>query len=237
MYPFKPFNKHFDYGFGGYADAFKRAADELISQRDAGHIFLNMHLPINYLYRHAIELYLKSLIIVVHRKLKLPFGANDSESLPRIFTDNKWIPIHRVHSIRELYEYFRKTLNEQAASIASLTNSDWSNPPAELDAQILLIDEFDSRSTFLRYPDIKNLDDEQEKSSFQESTLYEVFRRMAPGEEYSKAFLVMDEHNEIAETYQLNSAPMLELTEALKEVASLLESAHLGMRTEFSNGE
>lgn len=40
------------------------------------------HLPQNYLLRHAIELFLKSGIIIVHRRFKIPFGTEDHDSSP-----------------------------------------------------------------------------------------------------------------------------------------------------------
>ena len=236
-YPFKPFNKHFDYGFGGYADAFKRAADNLTLQKENKDKFLNMHLPINYLYRHAIELYLKSLVIILHRRLQLPFGPHNSESTPHILVRQEWVPIYRVHNINDLYQYFKNLLNEQRSAIAEYSDSDWANLPTELDSQITTIGNLDEKSTFLRYPDMKNRGNEQEKSSFQEGTIPEIFRRLAPGNEYSKAFVSVDENDNISEIYQLNNNPLVELTKALKNVASLFEGAHLGMRVEFANGE
>jgi hypothetical protein len=236
-YPFKSFDRHFDYGFGGYADAFKHAADNLALQEENGDKFLNMHLPINYLYRHAIELYLKSLIIILHRRLQLPFGTHDSESSPHILVNQKWIPVFRVHNINDLYQYFKTILNEQKSAMAEITASDWAVLPSEIDSQIATIASFDEKSTFLRYPDMKNREDEQRKSSFQEGTIPELFQRMAPGNEYSKAFVSVDENDNVAEVYQLNDYPLSDLTEALKNVASLFEGAHLGMRVEFANGE
>lgn len=53
-----PLDQHFDNGFGAVADSFKEAADSLV-QSTAEAQFLNSHLPISFLYRHAIELYLK----------------------------------------------------------------------------------------------------------------------------------------------------------------------------------
>ena len=74
-YQFKPLTHQFDDGFGIIADAFNEAALRLerFSEQER---FINSSLPIAYLYRHAIELYLKSIVIVLHRNLQIPFGPD-----------------------------------------------------------------------------------------------------------------------------------------------------------------
>jgi hypothetical protein len=236
-YPFKSFERHFDYGFGGYADAFKRAADELVAKKKDGDIFLNMHLPINYLYRHSIELYLKSFITILHKRLRLPFGPHNFDSTPYIFINKEWIPIYRVHSISDLYAYYKIILTKQRSEIIALANTDWTDLPLEFDSQIAIIGYHDEKSTFLRYPALENRNYEKEKSSFQESTIPELFQRLAPGNEYTKAFISVDESDNIVDVYQLENEPLEQLTNALSTVALLFEGAHLGMRIELADGE
>ena len=61
-YLLTPLHKHADLGFGGTADSCKHAADYL-EANGAELAHFNGHLPINFLRRHAIELYFKSAII------------------------------------------------------------------------------------------------------------------------------------------------------------------------------
>ncbi|RXU06233.1 hypothetical protein B1F69_00065, partial [Pseudomonas syringae] len=70
LYMMLPLDRHFDSGFGAVADSFRDAADALEDTPT-----LNTHLPVSFLYRHAIELFLKSAIIILHRKLNIPYGA------------------------------------------------------------------------------------------------------------------------------------------------------------------
>lgn len=54
-YLLMPLDTHFDYGFGMRAEAYKDAADKLAEEC----LGMHSHLPIRFLLRHAIELYLK----------------------------------------------------------------------------------------------------------------------------------------------------------------------------------
>jgi hypothetical protein len=57
-YLLTPLHKHADLGFGATAHSYKEAADYL-EVNGAELVHFNGHLPINFLRRHAIELYLK----------------------------------------------------------------------------------------------------------------------------------------------------------------------------------
>lgn len=70
-YKSRPLDNQFDDGFGLIADSFQEAAEHLekVENKESS---LHSLLPICFLYRHAIELYLKSLIVIIHRRLKIP---------------------------------------------------------------------------------------------------------------------------------------------------------------------
>ena len=97
FYMMLPLDRHFDSGFGAVADSFKDAADTLDSTRENTPT-LNDHLPISYLYRHAIELYLKSAIIIFHRKLNIPYGDTPASGEPKILDGAKWKPMYQICS-------------------------------------------------------------------------------------------------------------------------------------------
>ncbi len=97
---FTPLDRHFDDGHEATADAFKAAAEKL--EEDEGDKLrqLNAHLPINFLYRHAIEIYLKSAIVTVHRALRLPSGDGSHEKDPLVKIEGgKWQRLNRTHSL------------------------------------------------------------------------------------------------------------------------------------------
>lgn len=60
-------------GFGAIGEAFKDGADDLVASEAKPKRSL-AHLPTNFLYRQSVELYLTSMIVVIHRRLRLPFG-------------------------------------------------------------------------------------------------------------------------------------------------------------------
>ncbi|MGH9638275.1 MAG: hypothetical protein ACRD72_25860, partial [Candidatus Angelobacter sp.] len=69
-----PLEEHYNDGFGAVGDAFRRAAETLNKNNSDGPMLWS-HLPEIYLLRHAVELFLKSGIIIMHRKLRLPYDA------------------------------------------------------------------------------------------------------------------------------------------------------------------
>lgn len=77
QYLLTPLHAQFDSGFGATGNAFKDAAGFLDGDKEANKDNLfNANLPVNFLYRHAIELFLKSAIVIFHRRYsdRLPRG-------------------------------------------------------------------------------------------------------------------------------------------------------------------
>jgi len=77
-YLVSPLETQIDSGHGGVAEIFRMAAQTLETFRRA-HPFPYVHLPENFLYRHAVELYLKAMIITVHRARRLNYGQHPLE--------------------------------------------------------------------------------------------------------------------------------------------------------------
>ncbi|MGM3168611.1 hypothetical protein ACS249_01165, partial [Dickeya chrysanthemi] len=69
-----------------------------------------------YLYRHSIELFLKGSIIIVHQRLKIPYGAEPCTSEPKIPANGingKLKSIFHIHEIDVLYKYLSDLLAEK----------------------------------------------------------------------------------------------------------------------------
>lgn len=116
---FAPLAEHYDNGFGAVADAFRDAAIKLREGSDRKP-FQWEHLPETYLLRHAIELYLKSGIIIVHRKLQMPYGS-DSHASPQpmlLTASGKWEPLHNTHDLVRLFWYWKKVIMENKDRLA-----------------------------------------------------------------------------------------------------------------------
>ena len=86
-YILTPLHTHIDFGFGATGDAFKEAADKLEASLSERRGVFNEHLPINYLRRHAVELFLKSAIVIIHRRLNLPYGEEPPTGEPRALVE------------------------------------------------------------------------------------------------------------------------------------------------------
>ncbi len=231
-YLMTPLHTHADLGFGATADSYKDAADDL-ELNGAERAHFNGHLPINFLRRHAIELYLKSGIIF-HRVLKLPFGEKPWDSDPMI-RDNgtTWRPLYKTHSIKTLNNYFSRLFIEQQDFLVANTCTNWSFPP-ELVDQINTIEVFDPDGTHARYPVTKDAAIDQVKSSMTEKSCDELLAMMKEEKKPVKAFLMVNDNDDIVQSFSLNRDPMPELTAALKAVAEMLHDCHAAMRGELT---
>lgn len=230
FYMLTPLHRHFDLGFGAVADSFKDIAE---SPGDEQSYSQNQHLPVSFLYRHAIELYLKSAIIIFHKRLNLPFSGKVSE--PEVLVNGKWAPMYRVHAIGDLYEYFRKLFNDHASFLTSNTNTDWSFPD-ELSTWIATIEEHDSSSTYFRYPATRHKDLDQEKSSFKATSVADIFARMGPDNRPVKAFLLIGDNHEVIEAYEHDRNAGLQLLTVLKSACQVFHDCNAAMRGELTGG-
>jgi len=195
-----------------------------------------MHLPVNYLYRHAIELYLKSFIVILHKALKIPYGQHNYKSTPHVQINNNWVPIYRTHDLADLFRYFERILNQNCSKIRSISTTDWCTLPPGLDTQIFTISNIDTHSTYLRYPDLRDPTNEQTKSTFEEINLSDIFMKFPIMKNPAKIIMEYDDNEEISSVY-INKNPHKQVTIMLQDIASLLEGVHLGMRIELANGE
>lgn len=232
-YMFMPLNRHIDIGFGATGDAFYEAAKSLLKEKKG---FPNANLPIDFLFRHAVELYLKSLIIVIHRSLKLPFGDKSSDDTPSLMVGEKWKLVHQVHSVNDLYMYFKKLICDKKTKIQSMSKTDWTAIPTELDGWIEQIEKHDRMSTFFRYPVTRNQEGDSEKSAWKEVSPNDLAASLNAGKNATKSFVLVDDNYNVVSAYQYDDESMKQLHDALKGAADLLSGAHCGMRVELAGG-
>lgn len=229
-----PLDRHFDSGFGAVADSFKDAADTLDSTRENAPT-LNDHLPISYLYRHAIELYLKSAIIIFHRKLNIPYGDSPASGEPKILDGAKWKPMYQIHGLLPLYRYFSSLFADHAEYLSTHTNTDWSFH-AELGQWINDIEETDSSSTFFRYPVTKDKTKDKEKSVIREGDYDAIFSKVKQNQKPVKAFLMVDQDQNILETFSHDDTRSMETIGTLRQAAEVLSNCHAAMVGELTRG-
>lgn len=229
-----PLHEHFDLGFGSVANSFKHAADS-IPHAPPENRGLNEHLPISFLYRHAIELYIKSAIIIFHKKLKLPYGEEPHTGEPYVLVGVKWKPMYQIHSLNDLYPYFRRLFVDYEDFLKQNTNTNWEFSP-KLDSWIFEIEEYDSTSTFFRYPITKHRDKDKEKSVIKPDSHLNIISRMGLGGKPQKAFFVLNEHDEVTQAFYHDDERPNSMIDILRNVCNQLHGCHAALRGELTGG-
>ncbi len=222
LHMFMPFDQHFDSGFGAVADSFRYSADALDDNpQDAG---LNSHLPISFLYRHAIELYLKSGIILLHRKYAIPYGDTPPDGEPSVLVGQKRKPLYNVHNLAPLYTEFHTLLAALAEPLSLIpgTLPEYWTLPTELDEWIAAIEQTDSSSTFFRYPVTKDTERDSQKSTIRRDEVESLVERMHSDGPAVKAMLMLNNDGEVVQAYSHDDTQNKEVIAILRQAAEML---------------
>jgi hypothetical protein len=126
-----PMSQHCDDGIGATGQAFQSSADFLNDNFDPIGV-VNNHLPISFLYRHSIELYLKSIIVVLHRTLKLSYGDQPFDGDAYVPVSGKWKRIYTVHSVATLWAHALDLLKTSKHLLEPRCSTDWQAIPDNL---------------------------------------------------------------------------------------------------------
>ena len=234
-YMMMPLDQHYDGGLGATGEAFEKAADKLVELGARDHT-VNAHLPIDFLYRHAIELFLKSMIVVVHRALALPYGSESPDGQPFLPDNGRWKPMHREHGLLVLWERVVELVRDHEAEFGKRGDTDWSSFPYDLSHDIETIDRTDPTSTFFRYTDRRMPDADREKSSWKEREVGDIFAQMGPGGEPVKAFLLVGSDDTIQNAFQFERDTFAEFTELLGKATKTLSEVHSAIRVDLAGG-
>ncbi|GJL52237.1 MAG: hypothetical protein NPIRA01_34640 [Nitrospirales bacterium] len=236
-YLLTPLHTHIDFGFGATGEAFLTAATKLESEGSLRPGIGNQHLPINYLRRHALELFLKSGIVIIHRKFKLPYGPF-SNSDPHVLVKGKWKPFQNIHSVKSLWKYLARLFHENKAAFDSIGPKDlWTFPP-ETDTWIEEIERCDPRSTFFRYPTSRSPEKDTKKAVMVSANEDEITKRLEASSEGTKQFIVLmkDDNSNVTEGYCYEGEPLADFNRTLQECVKLFSNIHEAMRVELCNG-
>jgi hypothetical protein len=233
-----PLDRHFDAGFGATADSFHDAAKALDTDEHKHGFGLNRsRLPVFYLYRHANELYLKSLLTMLYRRFCCQFPVVKRDDFPSITVDGKAKRIFQVHSILHLYKALRTLLHDTAAQIKALGKTDWTKVPDGVEQMVNLINDADEASTMFRYPVTLDPLNDARKSSFKrihpEDAVAEAHRRTNEKMPGVKILALKNDDGEIVETFIHDEQPMPEVFDARKQLTETLSGAQFGMGYEF----
>lgn len=226
-----PPENHFDRGLGISAWRFRDAA-KLLLESEGNRDLVS---PIGYLQRHAIELYLKSLIYILHRKYNIEFGQDFNLENPAISINGKWRPFSNTHNLSDLYKYFRKVFDSHVGLLPKST--DWSIPD-DLGKKIDLVSGYDPKSTYFRYPKASSDSQDKKKSTVQPmdiaSALAEASRL---GSNPVKCAVMLDSEDNVVGTYNLVPEPIEDVRKALSEIMEYINNMHcafLGELTKWS---
>lgn len=239
---FMPLDRHFDSGFGATADTFHDAAKSLDTEEHKHGFGLNRsRLPLFYLYRHANELYLKSVLTILHRRFSPTFPNVPKGEFPTIDDANgKPREIFRVHSIRDLSRQFRTLLNANALHLLSVARTDWTAIPTDFDLMVNLIDAADNKSTMFRYPLTLDPVNDANKSSFKQVSNEDAVAAAAYRAENGLPGVMIlglkDNNDEILDTFIYDESVMTDVFVAHKKLADLLSGLQFGLRVELLGG-
>ncbi len=222
------------------------SAEYLYKNKDKVKAFQQGEMPINFLYRHSIELFLKSLIIIFHKQLDIPYGDEPSESTkPMIFTGGEWRYLYTCHWIDELYNYWlTELLLKNAEKLNSLApKGDW-REDKEITDMFDFISGYDRDSSFFRYPVTKNISLDPKKHSMKaidSKRLEEIFESMKgkSGENTGAKVLSLfkNSNNEIVGGYEKVNDVLDKVTQALQKVSERFFAIHVMTRVTLCNGK
>lgn len=226
-----PPETHFDKGLGISAWRFRDAANVLNSFENGNDLLS----PIGYLQRHAIELYLKSLIYILHKKYRVPFGESFSLDNPAILVNDRWRPMSNTHNLDYLYNYFKSVYDANADKLPVTT--DWTLSDS-LGKQIKLISGYDPKSTYFRYPKAASASQDQKKSTIQPMDLDSALKGLQSGNgNLIKCAVMLDANDNLVQAYNLVPDVLEDVRAALTEAMEYLNNVHsafLGELTKWS---
>lgn len=236
---------HPDFGFGVTADAYYKSAEHLMQNHFEHYdVTQQAEMPQNFLFRHTIELYLKSLIILFHKKLEIDYGTVPFDSIePEAKFDGKWRKLYTCHYIDKLYQYWLSELLlpniERLQNIAP--EGDWVEYK-KVTELFEIISKYDQDSSYFRYPITKNIGLDEEKYSIQkfkavnlENFLEEIKERKSNGKG-KITMLMLDDEDNITNAFSKEENILSDVRDALKEVAYYFNGMHVMCRVVLFEG-
>ena len=245
-YIFTGIELHPDLGFGITADSYYKSAEHLMNNHyEYYDITQQVEMPQNFLFRHSIELYLKSLIIIFHKKLNLNYGTVDYDSNePEALIDGKWKKLYACHFIDKLYGYWLNHLLLPNIKILEkiASKGDWQEhqPITKL---FEIISKYDRDSSYFRYPITKNSALDNKKNTIQKfkatdklENLIKEIKEKKGNKKGGLTMLMIDEDDNITEAFHKAENVLPDVRDALKEVAYYFNAIHIMTRVTLCGG-
>jgi len=244
QYQLSGIDTHLDFGFGITGEAYYNSAEHLYDNKENIKTVQQVEMPTNYLYRHSIELFLKSLIIIFHKRLQLPYDSEPFDTKrPKILTGGVWKDLYTCHWIDELYNYWLNELllKHQSDLKMEAPKGDWQEETT-ISQFFPLIAGYDRDSSFFRYPVTKNSTLDPEKYTMQRLDL-EKLQAIFNGEDTRKNkkggrvfMLLKNDNDEIVDGFERAEDVLDNVTQALKKVSHYFYCIHIMTRVTLCNG-
>ena len=230
-YYLMPFEVQPDHGFGLMGSFYCTSAEELTK---VAHFKTDWYsvFPVNFLRRHCIELFLKSGIILFHKKFKIDFENDSCESDPKVkLMNGSWELMRKIHNVGELYNRLNELIKSQSEYLKKNTKTRWEFDP-NFQKWIDKINGYDSVSDYFRYPISRDPNKDKKKSIFHENTMEGIQKEMASGKKIMALF-VENSDGEITKIYNQGSDTNDELFVALEKASNELYGFHAAVRAEL----
>lgn len=234
-YYFMPLEEQPDYGYGMIGSIYYAAANDLCSSEKFREDWY-LVLPVNFLRRHCIELFLKSCIILFHKKFKLNFDNDKCTGEPKIKLNNgTWILLKTTHNIKDLYNYLDFLIKSNKDYLSKNTTTIWKFND-EFEKWIDKINGYDSVSDYFRYPISKDKNKDKNKNFFRENTMQGIQKEIEQGKK--TITLIIEDSNGDAKKIYSNHKPdkIVDLFKILQKTSDELSGFHTAVRMELFNG-
>lgn len=225
-YLITPPSTHYDNGVGITGCNFRQAAETLKEHGSS----LDGVLPLCYLHRHAIELFLKSVIFILHKKYSIEFEDKYSIDNPGIKVGGKWVSMGNTHNLSDLYAYFYE-IYERCKEL--LPESTCWDMPEDIKAKIDLVSGTDPKSTFFRYPKAGSSQQDYKKSRIQKTKFEGAFDKT---DKPRKLVIMLDENDNLIETYDMDADALIKVQQSLDYLSDFFYGVHAAFRGELTNG-
>lgn len=245
QYLFTGLDTHLDFGFGVTGESYYKSAEFLLDNKEQIKTLQQVEMPMTFLYRHSIELFLKSLIVIFHKRLKLPYDTEPFDSnKPKILTGEKWKDLYTCHWIDELYNYWlNELLLKHKIELEKIAPKGEWQEESTISNLFPLIAGYDRDSSFFRYPITKNSTLDPKKHTMrriESERLQEIFANNPNIRKENKGakivMLLKNDKEEIVDGFEKAKNVLGSVIQALKEVSHYFSCIHIMTRVTLCNG-
>jgi len=228
---FIPYEKQFDSGFRALADSYMSAANSLEDENKmAGFGLMDSPMPMLFLYRHALELFLKSALITVHRRFTSTYPKFDKEDFPSISGKS----IKNIHSIEQLWNGLQSLMDTHKHQLQKIADTDWYDTPRDFVNALNKVHNFDVRSDVFRYPVTAYSAQDNQKSSYKKMEAAAIQARLDQKSNPAMIFAYKNEKDELTEIYQHDYDDLKPVYTSLKLAVETANGLAIGLHAELT---